>query len=73
MVVNQMNVLMQSVRLILEDYPDDYIPSDIQIKQIERLVKNFSHHLQKHLEALANEKGVPIEHLGENSSKRRLL
>lgn len=72
-VVNQMNLLMQSVKMVLENYPDDYIPDDTQTAQIQKLVDKFSGNLRAHLLILAEETGQPIEKLGENSKKKRLL
>lgn len=72
-VVNQINYLMQAVRLVLEQYPDDYIPNDVQVRQIERIIKRHSEHLRAQLQLLSDDLGVPIEHLGNNSRKNRLL
>ncbi len=73
MVVNQMNVLMQSLRMNLEKYPDDYIPNEVHAEQIQRLIERYSAPLRLQLQLLSDDLGVPVEQLGENSRKNRLL
>lgn len=72
-VVNQINLLMTSVRLTLEKYPPDYIPDDVHTAQLERIVNRYAQNIRAHLEILAQETGQPLEQLGENSYKKRLM
>jgi hypothetical protein len=73
MVVNQMNILMQALQMNLEQYPEDYIPDDVHIAQIERLIERYSKPLRQQLHLLSEDLNTPVERLGENSRKNRLL
>lgn len=72
-VVRHINILMESVRMVLESYPDNAIPSRQHVLEIKQLVNQFSEHSRAQLELLSQKTGIPVERLGENSHKRRLL
>ena len=72
-VVRHINLLMESVRMVLESYPDNAIPSKQHVLEIKQLVNQFSEHSRSQLELLSLKTGIPVERLGENSRKQRLL
>ena len=73
MVVRQMNILMESIRMVLEHYEDEAIPNREHIFHITQLINQLSEHPRAHLELLSRIMNTPIEKLGENSHKQRLL